>query len=77
MPPPGRIGLAGLYGARRVRRDGRYVGRTIVHAFDGEGTLDVGVEEVAVVDGVCLCLRRGLLEDVGGFDEGYGFLARV
>jgi hypothetical protein len=29
--------------------------------------------EVAVVDGVCLCLRRSLLEQLGGFDEGYGF----
>jgi GT2 family glycosyltransferase len=30
-------------------------------------------EEVAVVDGVCLCLRRAVLEEVGGIDEGYGF----
>ena len=74
LASPRRIGLAGLYGARRLRRDGRYVGRTIVHALEGEGTLDGDVAEVAVVDGVCLCLRRGLLEEVGGFDEGYGFL---
>jgi GT2 family glycosyltransferase len=30
-------------------------------------------EEVAVVDGVCLCLRRETLEAIGGIDEGYGF----
>ena len=30
-------------------------------------------EEVAVVDGVCLCLRRRLLEELGGIDEDYGF----
>jgi hypothetical protein len=29
--------------------------------------------EVAAVDGVCLFLRRALLESVGGFDETYGF----
>ncbi|MBI2555019.1 MAG: glycosyltransferase family 2 protein [Candidatus Rokubacteria bacterium] len=49
-------GLAGLYGARRLRRDGRDVGRTI-----------------AAVDGVCLCLKRSVLERLGGFDEAYGF----
>lgn len=70
---PRRIGLAGLYGARRLRRDGRYVGRTIVHCLQGSGTLREPVAEVAAVDGVCLFLRRGLLESLGGFDESYGF----
>jgi GT2 family glycosyltransferase len=69
----GQVGLAGLYGARRLRRDGRYVGRTIVHSLEGGPGLRAPVVEVAVVDGVCLCLRRALLEAVGGFDEGYGF----
>ena len=69
----GGAGLAGLYGARRVRRDGRYVGRTIVHCLaDGPGMREPEVE-VAAVDGVCLFLRRSLLETLGGFDEGYGF----
>ena len=70
---PGRVGLAGLYGARRLRRDGRYVGRTIVHALEGQATLRAPVTEVAAVDGVCLFLPRAILEAVGGFDEGYGF----
>lgn len=68
-----RVGLAGLYGARRVRRDGRYVGRTIVHCLEGGPGLAAPVVEVAAVDGVCLCLRRALLDEIGGFDEGYGF----
>jgi GT2 family glycosyltransferase len=67
------VGLAGLYGARRLRRDGRYVGRTIVHALEGRARLGADVVEVAAVDGVCLALRRDLLAKVGGFDEGYGF----
>ena len=68
-----RIGLAGLYGVRRVRRDGRYVGRTIVHCLAGAETLHAPRVEVAAVDGVCLCLARDVLQAVGGFDEGYGF----
>jgi len=70
---PGRVGLAGLYGVRRLRRDGRYVGRTIVHALEGRATLRRPVAEVAAVDGVCLFLPRAVLDAVGGFDEGYGF----
>jgi len=66
-------GLAGLHGARRLRRDGRYVGRTIVSSLEGRGNLRAPVTEVAAVDGVCLFLRRALLESVGGFDQGYGF----
>jgi GT2 family glycosyltransferase len=68
-----RVGLAGLYGARRMRRDGRYVGRTIVHSLEGGPGMKAPVIEVAAVDGVCLCLRRSLLDEIGGFDEGYGF----
>ena len=68
-----RVGLAGLYGARRLREDGRYVGRTIVHCLEGGAPLPAAMVEVAAVDGVCLFLRRALFQSVGGFDEGYGF----
>ncbi len=73
MASPLGIGLAGLYGAQRLRKDGRYVGRTIVHCLAGGATLPGPMAEVAAVDGVCLFLRRSLLDQVGGFDEGYGF----
>jgi hypothetical protein len=58
---------------RRLRRDGRYAGRTIVHALEGQATVRAPVTEVAAVDGVCLFLPRAILELVGGFDEAYGF----
>jgi GT2 family glycosyltransferase len=66
-------GLAGLYGARRLRRDGRYVGRSIVHCLTDGANVTAPVTEVAAVDGVCLCVARRTLDAVGGFDEGYGF----
>jgi GT2 family glycosyltransferase len=66
-------GLAGLYGARRVRRNGRYAGRTIIHCLADGPTIRSEKVEVAAVDGVCLFLRRGFLDTLGGFDEGYGF----
>lgn len=66
-------GLTGLYGAKRVRRDGTYAGRSIVHSLVAGPTVRTPAEEVAVVDGVCMLLPRALLELVGGFDEDYGF----
>jgi len=72
LAEPG-VGLAGLYGVKRLRRDGRFVGRTIVHSLAEGPTVRAPWEEVAVVDSVCMCLRRDLMERVGGFDEGYGF----
>ena len=73
LEAPLGIGLAGLYGARKLRADGRYAGRSIVHCLVADATLETDMVEVAAVDGVCLCLRRSLFESVNGFDEGYGF----
>jgi O-antigen biosynthesis protein len=71
---PGRpVGLAGLYGARYVRRDGTYLGRSIVHCLAEAPTMRAPAVEVAVVDGVCLFVPRLLLAELGGFDESYGF----
>ncbi|HXJ82764.1 MAG TPA: glycosyltransferase family 2 protein [Candidatus Methylomirabilis sp.] len=73
LESPADVGLAGLYGARKLRADGRYAGRSIVHCLEGSATLTVDVAEVAAVDGVCLCLRRSVFLAAGGFDEEYGF----
>ena len=42
------VGLSGLYGVKRVRRDGRYAGRTIVHSLADGPTVRPPHEEVAV-----------------------------
>ena len=67
------VGMTGLYGVKRLRRNSRFVGRTIVHSLAEAPTVRPPWEEVAVVDCVCLCLRRELIESLGGLDEAYGF----
>jgi GT2 family glycosyltransferase len=67
------IGMTGLYGIKRLRRDGRFVGRTIVHSLAEGPTVRPEGEDVAVIDSVVMCLSRRLMEEVGGLDEGYGF----
>ena len=66
-------GLAGLYGAKRLRASGRLVGRTVVHSLLPKPTVKAPWEEVAFVDAVCLCISRQLLDSIGGLDESYGF----
>ena len=72
LAEPG-VGMAGLFGAKRMRRDGRFVGRAIVHSLADRPTVKAAGEDVVVVDAVCMCLRRRLLEELGGLDERYGF----
>jgi len=67
------IGMTGLYGVKRVCRDGRFVGRTIVHSLAEGPTVKPSGEDVVIIDAVCMCLRRRVLEEVGGLDERYGF----
>ena len=67
------VGMTGLYGAKRMRNDTRFVGRTIVHSLADGPTVRPPGEDVSTIDSVCLCLRRTLLERIGGLDERYGF----
>ena len=69
----GRVGLAGLYGARSLHRTGSYVGDGIVHCLAEGPTMRARMVEVAAVDGVCLFVPRAVLVEIGGFDESYGF----
>ncbi len=69
----GRVGLAGLYGARSLHRTGSYVRGSIVHCLAEGPMMRARVVEVAAVDGVCLFIPRVVLSAIGGFDESYGF----
>lgn len=67
------VGITGLFGAKRMRKTGNFMSRTIVHSLAEGPTVRAPWEEVAVIDCVCMCLPRALLEAVGGLDESYGF----
>ena len=67
------VGEVGLYGAKRLRRDGRFVGRTIVHSLAEGPTVRASGEDVAAVDAVCMTLRRRLVDELGCLEEGYAF----
>ncbi len=67
------VGMTGLFGVKRLRRNSRFMGRTIVHSLAEGPTVHPPWEEVAAIDGVCLCMRRDVLAAYGGADERYGF----
>ncbi len=58
-------------------RDGRYVGRTIVHCLEGAPTLRSPRAEVAVVDGVCLFLAARRAGRGGRLRRGLRLLPRL
>ncbi|RJQ19416.1 MAG: glycosyltransferase [Nitrospiraceae bacterium] len=66
------VGIAGLYGAKTLRRDGSFRGRTIVHAKKEGPSINRPFEKVAVVDGLLMAMKRPVLEKIGGFREEFG-----
>jgi GT2 family glycosyltransferase len=64
-------GIVGLYGAKMLRRDGSFRGRTIVHAKKDGPAIQNSFERVAVVDGLLLAMKKKVFTDIGGFDEAY------
>jgi GT2 family glycosyltransferase len=64
-------GVVGLYGAKRIRRDGSFMGRSIEHAKAGGSSLREPCTEVAVLDGLFMAMTRTAYRAVGGFDEEY------
>jgi GT2 family glycosyltransferase len=72
------IGLAGLAGRKEIYRNGCVNEASLRHNLKNEEDLGPAMEEevaeVAVVDGLCFVLRKGLLGRIQGLDESYGYM---
>ncbi|RJQ49307.1 MAG: glycosyltransferase [Nitrospiraceae bacterium] len=64
-------GVVGLYGAKTLRRDGSFRGKTIVHAKKGRPAINMPFENVAVVDGLLLSMKKPVYKAIGGFCEDF------
>lgn len=64
-------GIAGLYGAKTLRREGSFRGRTIVHAKKGCPAMKTHHEKVAVVDGMLMSMKKIVFDTIGGFCEDF------
>ena len=71
------IGIAGLAGRKEIYKTGCVNEETLKHNLQNEDlnvSMSEEVAKVAVVDGLCLVMRRAMLEKVKGFDEAYGYM---
>ena len=64
-------GVVGLYGAKTIRKDGSFRGRTVVHAKRGFATMGKPFERVAIVDGLIMSMKNTVFKNVGGFCEDF------
>ena len=64
-------GVVGLYGAKTLRKDGTFRGKTIVHAEKNGPAMNRPFEKVAVVDGLLLAMKKTVFQKCGGFCDGY------
>jgi len=64
-------GVVGLYGAKTLRKDGTFRGKTIVHAEKNNPAMSRPFEKVAVVDGLLLSMKKAVFQKCRGFCEGF------
>jgi GT2 family glycosyltransferase len=64
-------GVVGLFGAKTVREDGSFRGKSIVHAKIDSPSMRKSFETVAVVDGMLLAMKKAVFEKVGGFSDDF------
>lgn len=71
------IGIAGLAGRKEIYRNGCVNEESLRHNLQNEDLnepMREEMSEVAVVDGLCLVMRREMLKKARGFDETYGYM---
>ncbi len=64
-------GVVGLYGAKTVRKDGSFRGKSIVHAKKDGPSMSRSYERVAVVDGLLLAMNKAAFNKCRGFCDGF------
>lgn len=66
-----KAGVVGLYGAKTLLKDGRFRGKTIVHAKKDSPAIHRPFEKVAVVDGLLMAINSAAFKETGGFCEDF------
>jgi GT2 family glycosyltransferase len=64
-------GVVGLYGAKTIRKDGSFRGKSIVHAKKGNPSITRISEKTAVVDGLLMAIRKSAFKEIRGFSDDF------
>lgn len=64
-----KAGIVGLYGAKTIRKDGSFRGKTIIHSKRYSPSIKKAFEKVAVVDGLLIAVKKDAFEKITGFNE--------
>jgi len=64
-------GVVGLYGAKTIRTDGSFRGKTIVHAIKNKPVIRKPFERVSVVDGLLMAIHKKVFEEIKGYSEDF------
>ncbi|MFC1577240.1 glycosyltransferase family 2 protein [Candidatus Omnitrophota bacterium] len=77
MEKDAMIGMAGLAGRKEIYKTGCVNEDSLKHNLQNEDLnppMKEDLAEVAVLDGMCLLLKREALEKIAGLDEAYGYM---
>ena len=64
-------GVVGFYGAKTLRKNGSFRGKTIVHSKRDSASMKKNYEKVAVVDGLLLAMSRLVFQKIRGFNDDF------